>query len=249
MKLYLFGDSHVVALGKALQARPDPTTILDGAVGMTVGKLWSFPTVLKPFFESAGDHVALISRKATDELAATYGAPALATSDEDTIFALSLPYTTSIMLWTDTWRTARPWRLADRRRHALSDAVMSAMVLDHYQHVFGFLADMRERTPRIFVVEAPPVRSDDRAILTSRLEEDSLIAVDAEVREIVDRKLRELGVDVVPAPESAYVGERRRSPLKPALHNIAPNDHHHANAEFGEAHLRDIEAYLSAKSF
>jgi hypothetical protein len=156
-----------------------------------------------------------------------------------------MPYTTSLILWSGTWKTCRPWWICSEGYAAVSDSVIHAITHCHFRHIFEVLEGLQALHTRFFVVESPPPRSDDNAIGT--LASAELLELDRVVRLAVRGKLDALGIDTVSVPEAAYDGSPGRSFLKDCYGRRDRNDHHHANEEFGALQLDAISTYLSRR--
>lgn len=239
-ELALIGDSHVVSLGQAAASRNGVLRSGSSSYRVSVSKLFIFKYVLEKFFEGGDDGVRLLSPGATGKLQACLGSPTLRAS-ETRILGISMPYTTSLILWNSTWKTCRPWRAWAKDRGAVSDAVIAAITCDHFRHVFDFLDALQAQHTRFFVVESPPPRSNDPAASIELLEVDRL------VRLAVRGKLDALGIDTVSVPEAAYDGSPGSSFLKECYGRRSGNDRHHANEEFGALQLDAISSYLSRR--
>jgi hypothetical protein len=205
-----------------------------------VGKLFIFGSVIEKFFEIGDDGVRLLSPSATEKLRDCLGSPTLRGS-EPRILGISMPYTTSLILWNSTWKTRRPWWAWAKGYGAVSDGVIAAIAHCHFRHVFDFLEALQALHTRFFVVESPPPRSDDPAASTELLELDRV------VRLAVRGKLDALGIDTVSVPDAAYDGLPGRSFLKDCYGKRLGNDRHHANEEFGALQLDAILTYLSRR--
>jgi hypothetical protein len=239
-ELALIGDSHVVSLSQAAQSRNRVLRNGSTSYRVSVGKLFVFKSVLEKFFEIGNDGVRLLSPAATGKLQDCLGSPTIRGS-EPRILGISMPYTTSLILWNSTWKTCRPWRAWAKGQLAVSDAVIAAITHCHFRHVYDFLEALQAVRVRFFVVESPPPRSNDPAASTELLELDCL------VRLAVREKLDALGIDTVSVPEAAYDGSPGRSFLKDCYGRRSGNDRHHANEEFGALHLDAISTYLSRR--
>lgn len=239
-ELALIGDSHVVSLGQAAESRNRVLRSGSSSYRVSASKLFVFRYVLEKFFEVENDEVRLLSPGATEKLQDCLGSPTIRGS-ENRILGISMPYTTSVILWSSTWKTCRPWRVCAKGYGAVSDAVIAAITLCHFRHVFDFLQALQTVHARFFVVEAPPPRSNDPAASTEMLELDRL------VRLAVREKLDAMGIDTVSVPEAAYDGLPGRSFLKDCYGRPSGNDRHHANEEFGALQLDAISTYLSRR--
>jgi hypothetical protein len=243
-ELALIGDSHVVSLGQAAESRNRVLRNGSSSYRVSVSKLFIFKYVLEKFFEIENDGVRLLSPAATGKLQDCLGSPTLRGS-EPRILGISMPYTTSVILWNSTWKTCRPWWAWTKGYVAVSDAVIAAITHYHFRHVFDFLQALQALHTKFFVVESPPPRSDDHA--TRTLASTELLELDRVVRLAVRAKLDALGVDTVAVPEAAYDGSPGRSFLKDCYRRRLRNDRHHANEEFGALQLDAILTYLSRR--
>jgi hypothetical protein len=238
--LALIGDSHVVSLGQAAERRNRVLRSGSSSYRVSVNKLFIFKYVLEKFFEVGNDEVRLLTPGAPEKLQDCLGSPTLRAS-EPRVLGISMPYTTSVILWNSTWKKSRPWRQCAKGYRAVSDGVIAAIAHRHFQHVFDFLEALQAQRTRFFVVESPPPRSNDPAASTEMLELDRV------VRLAVRGKLDELGIDTVSVPEAAYEGSPGRSFLKDCYGRRLGNDRHHANEEFGALQLDAVSTYLSRR--
>lgn len=243
-ELALIGDSHVVSLRQAAEKRNRVLRHGSSSYRLSVGRLFAFNDAVEKFFEIGTDGVRLLSPRATGKLRDCLGSPTFRSS-EPRILGISMPYTTSLILWNSTWKTCRPWWACAEGYVAVSDAVICAMTLGHLRHVFEFLEALQALDVRFFVVESPPPRSDDHAVGT--LASTELLELDRVVRLAVRGKLDALGIDTVSVPEAAYEGSPGRSFLKDCYGRRDGNDRHHANEEFGILQLDAISTYLSRR--
>lgn len=239
-ELALIGDSHVVSLGQAAASRNRVLRSGSSIYRVSVSKLFIFKYVLERFFEIGNDEVRLLSPGATEKLQDCLGSPTLRAS-HPRILGISMPYTTSVILWNSTWKKSRPWRECAKGYRAVSDGVIAAITHRHFRHVFDFLEALQALHTKFFVVESPPPRSNDPFASAEMLELDRV------VRLTVRGKLDALGIDTVSVPDAAYAGSPGRSFLKDCYGRQLGNDRHHANEEFGALQLDAILTYLSRR--
>lgn len=234
MKLLLTGDSHVVALGRALADGPAT------AAPVAACKLFSFPKTLESFFQVVDGQVRLTDAEAVKALRAATGMSHFADRDSKMSYGLSMAYTTSIILWSEQWRTHRPWRTCGAHHQPVSNGAIEQITLHHYRHVFAFFEALIEHRVDFFAIEAPPVRRDDKAI-GKTISADAILELDRLVRGFVGVRLRALGVHTIAAPAEAIdPGSNGHGFLKPAFEERTPGDHHHANRAYGELQLAEI---------
>ncbi len=230
MTLHVVGDSHVVALARAWESRTRDSTI----PAPRFAKLFSFPQALKPFHRCRVDgSVELLDSAAAGLLAEGTGCSDWQ-SGHGHAWAVSLAYTTTIFLLSDTWTRYRPWPLAQSPMHALSDRVMSTLIEEHFKHVLQFLDDLITARVAFLVFEAPPLRRDALCIGRGLFDAHSALEMDSMCRQQMDRLLAARGITIVPCPAESYDGNVRSSFLRLDLHDsYYDGDGHHANATYG----------------
>ncbi|MGG5818832.1 hypothetical protein [Falsiroseomonas sp. HW251] len=228
MKLRIVGDSHVVALAAGRRLLPPSAW----PQGIPIAKLFSFPATRRPFHQAGADGVAFLDEDMGRRLHTVTGDSVMRAGED--VFAISLPFSTSLLLWSATWRTHRPWRRCPDGLQPVSDGAVAAMVLDHFRHALAWLADLRGAGVRFFVMESPPVRQRDIGVKKTGSPE-AVIELDRLARDAIDAELGRLGIPVLRAPREAYQGAPRASFLREELGE--PTDRHHANAAYAALQL------------
>ncbi|WP_426957651.1 hypothetical protein [Muricoccus radiodurans] len=240
MRLALIGDSHVVALGNALTRDRDALLAGSGVSDAVFGKVFSFPQLLKPFFAVERGGVRLVERGPAGSLERVLG-PGLLGPARPEIFGISMAYTTSLLLWSLQWQTHRPWRACPEGFQPVSDGVVRAMAEEHFRHILGFIAALRDQGLRLFAVEAPPPR-EDHPYVGRTISAEAMLAVDRLARGRVREALDGMGVETVGVPDPAYGGVPGRSFLAAPFRSLAEGDYHHANEAYGALMLPAVLA-------
>jgi len=232
MKLVICGDSHVVKLKAALNEKPESFSgQFPGEV--KIGKLFSCPRILSPFFTEEGEHI-WFTRK---EIGASFRALAGAQDfDTETIYLLSMFFTNTILIRSSHWSTHLPSRVARPGRRAVSDAVMEAIVLEHFAHGIAFAEALSRRGVKVMALESPPPRKDDPA-LHRYLRPDDALEIDRLARLAMGRALKKLGIPVVAISDSA--ADPEDGFLAARYHATTHGDFHHANSALGAMLLSD----------
>lgn len=242
MKIALFGDSHIVALGNALADLPAPERQFNGTQ-VKVSKSFSFPDALRPFFQVKDESIAFVSGTTREEMRRTFGSAAIDGSFRDTVLAISMPFTTIRVVRHKTWRTQAPISLgANPRLHGVSSAVLYEATVSHYRHILSFFKALKDAGHTVIAVSGPPPRLDDPRV--ARYKPDIVLAADSAVRGIMVSELEKIGVPVVLPPEESYVGPNRTGGLREEYYNR--RDRHHANVQYGKLMLLKVIAEASA---
>lgn len=240
--MLILGDSHVVALGLALERNPGSQD-LPTLGRVSVRKLFSFPTTLQAFHRRCDNDVVLTDTDAALELAAVIGAQSIS-GDDRRIFVFSIPYTTTILLRSPVWRRFSPWAVCERPRQPLSMAVVEQIVLHHFRYSMQFLIDLSEAGVRCFALHAPPPRRDDPKFGRS-IEARVGAILHATAVQVVQRALQARGVESIGAMAGLAASIRSNDGfLPPEFHAADANDFHHANARFGQEMLSAIDARI-----
>lgn len=245
--LFILGDSHTMCLAEALRLACGPANRPPTGTPVAVGLMFPFSRTMAPFHLVRDGRVAFADPEATGRLAALTGSAAFLPAGQAR-YAITMVYTTSLILWRSAWFWCRPWRVAKPGLGVVSDAVMAAIADRHFVHVVAFLDALKAAGADALVIESPPPRSDDRSLATGRVERDAIIEIERLTRARIDERLAGLGVDVVRCPPESYAGAPRNSLLRDDLRNIRPPglpvDTHHANRRYGEMMLRAVHAHL-----
>jgi hypothetical protein len=236
MRLLVVGDSHVVALSDAFDADPEGYRRQFGGE-VAPARLLTFPVLLEPFFRQEGDGLHLTNRRAGTLLLACSGQAAFRPLF-GTVYALSMAFTTTILMRLSFWRQFLPWAHCTEAAQPISDAVLRNIAEAHFRHILDFAAAARELGIALLMVEAPPLRRGELA-MHSHFPEAAFLAVDRVARDLIRQRLAALGIPVVAVPEAV------RDPagfLLPEFCRFAPRDHHHGNAAFGACMLSAVIA-------
>lgn len=241
-QVLILGDSHVVALGHALERNPGSQDL--PALGRaSVRKLFSFPTTLRAFHRRRDNDVMLTDAGAARELAEVIGAQSIS-GDDGRIFVFSIPYTTTILLRNPVWRRFSPWAVCERPRQPLSVAVIEQIVLYHFRYSIQFLTDLSEAGVRCFALHAPPPRRDDPKFGRS-IEARVGAVLHATAVQVVQRALQARGVESIDLMSGLAASILSNDGfLPPEFHAADANDFHHANARFGQEMLSAIDARI-----
>lgn len=232
MKLVICGDSHVVKIENALHDhRNEIATSFPGEI--RVGKLFSFPKTLNSFFEEREDDILFTKGDAKRSFGKLTGTGSFS---RNSIYLLSLFFTTTILIRSSRWGTHLPTRVCRPGFHPVSDAVMEAIVLDHFGQGIAFATALLQRGIPIMALESPPPRGDDPA-LRRYVKPAEALEIDRVARLVMKAKLRAMNVPVVEMP--AFAADPTSGFLAPRYHAERPGDYHHANSALGLVMLRE----------
>ncbi len=239
MQLIVLGDSHAVALGAGLAAikgRGEDT----GFPGeVRILKIFSSPTVLKPFFDVKDGAIRIMGRENRERVAVLLDEEPIRPR-ADRIFAFSMGFTNTRLLRSDMWRSHRVWIASSRAgAHLLSMGMVRAIAAHHHRHVLNFAAATRAVGLNACFVSAPPPRSDDKEILQVMSPQEAGL-IDHLAREAVEKRLDALCIPWVTPPAEAFDPAGGGRFLDKAFFSERASDRHHANAAYGEHMLRDI---------
>jgi hypothetical protein len=229
VKICIVGDSHCRALALALAAPRDEGAWSED-VEITAGRILASPKTLLPFFEVAPDGgVGFLSPDAVEAFEAVTGKSRIAAGDE-TIYAFSLGYTTTVRLGSSEWADYAPWFESDGRQR-LSDGVLRDIFLADQVETLGFYRAVRALGLRCLAVESPPPLVGDRWF-SPHLSPAAILHIDALGRAAIDAALAAIGVPVVRNPPGTRLADGFRDPQYPS-YKAKRGDRVHADASFG----------------
>jgi hypothetical protein len=238
MKLIFCGDSHIVKIEAALNQRA-PGIAADFPGEIKAGKLFAFPKALNSFFVE-GDNAVSFSKPALQKsFRDLTGQPNF---DPSCVYVLSLFFTNTILLRSSHWATHLPVRVCRDGFQPVSDAVMEAIVLEHFSHPLAFAAALLKHGIRIMALESPPPRRDDPT-LSRHVGPADVLEIDCIARKVMKARLCAMGVPILDMPAAA--SDPADGFLAQAYYAERPGDYHHANAALGAMLL---EATLDAVS-
>ena len=243
MKFAIIGDSHVSGIRKAL-AYDDIFGDDVKAHSIIADRMFSFPRTLKPFFGVDGATIRFSEPAATIRCAKLFGRDHLSAATAP-LLVVSMAYTTTVFVRSGQWRRFRPWSVCGARHRPLSDAVVEAMALGHFEHILGFFAALKAIGVDCLALEAPPPRPDDPYIGRT-ISAEAVIVVDRIARRAVAKALGGLGVETVPNPVHRY-GLDRKGFLQERFWQKSDRDYHHANADFGCFQLAAVLHHLEKR--
>jgi hypothetical protein len=232
VKLVFCGDSHIVKIEAALRRRADGIP-----EGISAGKLFAFPKVLNSFFVES-DHAVSFGKSGLQK--AFRDLTGQSAFDPGSIYVLSLFFTTTVLLRSSHWATHLPVRVCRAGVQPVTDAVMEAIVLEHFSHPLAFAAALLKHGIRFMALDAPPPRRDDPSLLRYIGPAD-VLEIDRIARKVMRARLEAMGVPILDMPAAAT--DPAHGFLSPAFFAERPGDYHHANPALG-AML--VEAALSA---
>jgi hypothetical protein len=199
-------------------------------------KLFEFPKTLAPFFGFDGERIVWGMDSMAQNWRLLTEAPDISRDFEDATLAFCMAFTTSKLLRRRDWQIYSSWRLRRLKMKLISDGLIAQLGLDFFQHSLAFFAAGRRLGLEMIAIEAPPVRTDELAILNGA-PADNILDIDRVVRMAVRKRLREMGVIVLSPPEETMDARRF---LRPEFCKVKENDFHHANADYGLKVVRQL---------
>lgn len=238
MKLVVCGDSHSVALARGLVELGDEArSLFPGPV--TALKLFSCPQTLQPFFEVKDGGIDLQGAGMRDNFRELTGG-VLLQPDAETVYALSLGFTTKALYRHACWSTSAPYNApSPRGKTLISQAAMDEILRDHYQHQLAFLNACRALGVKFLVVGSPGPRLDDKVMRRAEHREVRRF-VDQLARDYVARELDAQSIPYVLAPEETFTEPHRGGYLRDEYCSRTPNDFYHANGVYGAIMMRRV---------
>ena len=230
-KILLVGDSHLGAVKRAHDANPERYPSFSFAY---LGKGGLAKTRFFDVDEAKGS-VRIISQgwRKLD----------FCRSDQDlpNLVVLSLPVNTSRILREMSWRTHVPWRLRQHDNEvALSDGFVDRLIDTDSGYAVEYAAALTEIGLSIAALEAPRFFEDAPYLKRCRL--DVIRYIDTLYRQRVVDRLSDLGIGVITqAPQTiSEIGS-----TKMEFDNERPGDVHHANLNYGQIALQQIQDFAS----
>jgi len=250
-RLVVLGDSHALALAEGfaqLKARGEEA--FPGEVRFL--PIFDGPDNLAPFFRRDGDGIAFLGDRPAQGIIEALGAAMLSPEDRDTIYAFSMGLMITLLLRQGDWKRSTPSSLAPathgkRHRNLVSELLVEAMALENQKHVIDFARAVRQVGLRAFIIAAPPMREDDRAIERGR-PAAVLLEVNRICRRALVRSYSEAGLRVLEPPPETYQDGDVLGFMRSDLRRLVGRDSHHGNAAYGEIMMRHVLALASSMS-
>ena len=240
MKLYFTGDSHIDCIRFAIEEERTSLQFESNGrpIDIKASRILSFPQTQKEFFRTRSDdligsHASHFIEKTIDGAFLGLTGHRWFLSDPNVFYCISMPYTTSLIVWSETWLRFRPWFAEGAGDQVVSSEVFRRIVEHHFRNIFALLQSLKESGVGFLVLESPPLREDDRGIQLGRTTPSLALRIDGFVRDCLDQALHRIGVDVVTCPENAYYAAPRGSFMRGDLRRIKPDDFHHGNSDYG----------------
>jgi hypothetical protein len=242
MRLIIFGDSHVVALGRAIpDLNPVERNVYPGEI--RVGKVMPFNHSLRDFFVVRGDEIRFGDAPHRKQISKLFGREVIGQDSRDSILALSMPFTTTLVLRNGTWNSHSPWSVTDHsNKQLVSHAVLYEIALAHFAAVLRFVTALQSIDLRLMVVAAPPPRATDSKI--ARWNPEVILRVDELTRGVIANELEQRAVPVVEPPDEVFQQPGRRGFLRSEYGD--DRDDHHGNAEYGRLMLLRVMALAAS---
>ncbi|MCA6218287.1 hypothetical protein KGA65_17265 [Ideonella sp. B7] len=239
-RILISGDSHTgpLAMGLAQWRGREDLTALD----LRIQALGSGHLLPGPFFEDRGDHVEIVQAEYKDRCPRLPPLPA----HFDWI-GFSGPLH-SMRLWSKDWTRHKPIGLPvgdepdDPALHRVSIGLIQQIIDDDVAQQLAMLSALR-RHHRVFVMEAPaPFRAHPAV---NRNGASTVLCLNQLYRARVTQQLEARDIPVVSMEPDWLTPEGF---LRPRFKSTAAGDHHHGNADFGEAMLKRMAQVLGLRT-
>jgi hypothetical protein len=232
MNLLITGDSHAVVLGKSLAEITDQERQLIGGE-IRAAKLLSFPVALRKFFDVDGSRLKFVTEQIRPDKPIAFGLSGIDLVDKNQIIAISMPFTTTVLLRNPIWKIYAPWQHAGAHRHSFSCSVMKEIVLGHFQHVIDLFSTLKRFGVPSIAIDAPAPRRVVTSAWSKNDDTQLIISIDQVSRRIMNEQLSLLGIPVVPTPKQTIDDHG-------FLRDEFAADAHHGNQFYGALMLRKV---------
>lgn len=224
----IFGDSHVLALGRVARRTKRADIVVKGVTGRLLRA---------PFaFERAGRvHVELPAFQRFEAISIAF--------DPDRLYVFSGPLHTGPLARHRAWRTHCPlslWPDHPDRLPVTEDEIHAACDRG-LTHMTAFLEMAARAKLRLAVMESPRLLGRVRRAWGA--DAGIVAAADRIARRHVRRRLDALGVAIVETPPQTHRGAWTRSAYAAADRS----DPHHGNDAYGAAMITQVDAWAAAE--
>jgi hypothetical protein len=242
MKIWITGNSHVVALADALNSDPE---LLPNAQAFPIGSgqytQSSFSAMVSNEVVPTVEQYQRILMKVTD----------LPHFDANARWGLVLGSNTTRIIKHMFWSESEPSAVCQKGKRPISTATIETIIDRDQQPVLEFLDQFKTRGIEVFVISCPPFRSDhwslNRAKGKKSTSEETALYLDRMARARFTSKLEKMNVRFVTPPKDTMT---EKGFLRPEYcrrdSKSGKQDRHHANAEYGVKMLGKIKAELVA---
>lgn len=235
-KVFLTGNSHIVALRTAAHRRG----------GFTTFPLGNGRHETTTFSERSGEGVRFTVPDYQDKLGRFTGLETI--SPGPGTWGFLLINHNARIYQHPCWRRFEPASLSSNGSTPVSEAVVREILLDDHQGVREFFEQLLDSGVDFFAISGPPPRRDHPAIEEGTRRE-VVQHLDRLSRDIWSSWLATMGIDLVEPPQESVDAEGFLRPeyARRQMGDGQP-DPHHANEEYGDLMVTKIQAYLGSRA-
>jgi hypothetical protein len=236
MKIWVIGDSHVRALRQGWERMEKPDhEIKFGTVGMA-DELHTAPA----FYEERHGKVYVTKEHVMQKLCSVVGQDHL--QPGDALYGVCMGTHLPRIFRSTGWQKFAPWSVAEEvGLQPLSAATLESFFAHELQHVLGFFEALNRCRVRFFVLSGPPPRRGHKAMAERGTPRKVVIEVTKLYGEYFREQLRARAIQLIDAPDGIADDDGF---LKAEYERKLEGDESHANATYGELHMRKMLAEL-----
>ena len=236
MNTIIAGNSHTVALRKALEKSQPGTKIFDVCTLGSSGKERDL------FFSLDQNGVSFLPRYWDANLKNFSGSSFL---NREIRWGFLLGSSSHDIYQDKFWRDAEPAEICDAKKQPISIGVLDACITDLFKETIKFFRQLKKARIDYFVVSGPPPRADHPCI-TNGTNPRVVAYIDSRMKILLEQFLKSENIDFLASPKSV---ENVDGLLKEEFANAKTYngvfDTHHANTRYGEFMNQKISEYLS----
>jgi len=233
LNILITGDSHLAALDRALKG---DDSLCQGH-NIRVIPLGNSEASHNPYFQESKNGIDITLDRFQNFITEL---PPLDGQDKpDTIAVSFLFHTVRFLRHKTLWKSFSPASLGPKSGlHCLSLAALKRMVLNQQQYNLELVNKLQKYVPNVIALEGPRLFAHHPMFKEN--EQDILMEIDHQYRNIMRKALSEANVTVIGCPEETY--DSKTGLMKTSFRPGRSEDYHHGSTEFGAMVLQDLIA-------
>jgi len=231
VNIYIIGDSHTIALSRAL-VELKASGVIDSSLKVEAKFLYAGYRVGSEFYQRDGDVIKFKGQRIKNKLKAITGRRHISKKLDDPVFAISSGFYHRGLMEAMLCEKILPWNIrpeveAVRR---VSEHEIRALVYGFNKYLFRFFKDLQSLNIRFFLIAPPGPRADDRIGKIAPVLNGHL-ALDPLFRRIVQEWYENNDIEYLQAPRHTLNADLS---LRSEFYEKAEGDDHHADIEYGK---------------